>query len=295
MSRTRQVDIEPADGVLGAVVSGMDLRDALDDDALLATIKDAWAGHLVLEWRDQELSVEEHLALGRRFGDLEDMGHVATADGMPREVLVIENDPAKNESTAPPPDYLRGFQNKYVQWHSDQSYRPVPPMGSLFVQREGPVEGGATLFCSMYAAFEALDDDTKAKIAGREAIHDPSLNSANVLREGAIPPADVSQGKGPRHPLVRRHPVTGRAALYLGRRPYAYVCDYPVTESEVLLDTLWKHATDTRFVWQRRDNPPGTVLLWDNRCVMHARTELAASARRVAHRVQIAGEPPVMA
>lgn len=287
------IDIVPSGGPLGAEVRGMDLRHGLDD-ADLAAVREALAEHLVLEWRGQTLSVDQHLALGRRLGDLEDMTHVAAANGLPTEILVIENDPAKNRPDAPP-EYLRGFQNKYVQWHSDQSYRAVPPMGSLFYMREGPAEGGVTQFINMYAAYDALSDDLKNRIAGRMAIHDPSLNSANVLREGAEPPADVSQGRGVRHPLVRRHPVTGRPALYLGRRPYAYICGYAVPESEALLDALWAHATNPRFVWARRDNPVGTVLLWDNRCTMHARTALESDAPRLAHRVQIAGEPPVMA
>lgn len=282
----------PADAPLGAEVRGTSLGEPLDK-ASLEAINAAWARHLVLEWRRQTLSVDQHIAAGRQFGTLEDMSHVAATARLPSEILVIENDPAKNRAPAPPADYVRGFQNKYVQWHSDQSYRPVPPKGSLLLMRDGPQIGGATQFINMYAAYDALSARLKAKIRGRWAIHDPSLNSANVLREGATPPGDVSQGTGPQHPLVRLHPVTQRPALYLGRRPYAYIGGYSVEESEALLDELWAHATDPRFVWARPDNPPGTVLLWDNRCVMHARTALDPNHYRLAHRVQIAGERPL--
>jgi len=86
--------------------------------------------------------------------------------------------------------------------------------------------------------------------------------------------------------------VTGREALYLGRRPYAYVEGYPVAESEDLLDRLWAHATQDAFVWRRPGNRPGDIYLWDNRCVMHCRDALAPTNRRLAHRVQILGEEP---
>ena len=287
------IEVIPAAGPLGAEVRGVDLSSDIDH-ASLAAIERAWARHLVLEWHDQPLTVAQHIAFGRRLGRLEDMSHVDQPEtGLPSEVLVIANDPALNEAAAPPASYLKGFQNKHVQWHSDNSYREVPPKGSLFAVKESPPEGGVTIFSNMYAAYETLSPEMKQKIAGRELIHDPSLNSANVLREGVTPPTDVSKGPGPRHPLVRVHPVTGRSALYLGRRPYAYVCGYDVEESEALLDALWAHATADRFVWQRDVNRLGDLLLWDNRCTMHARTAFASSAPRLAHRVQIAGEPVI--
>jgi len=287
------LEIVPSGGPLGAEIRGVDLASGLDRETL-AAIERAWARHLVLEWHDQSLTVVQHVALGKCFGLLEDMGHVTqAASGLPPEILVVANEPALNAAANAPASYLKGFQNKYVQWHSDNSYREVPPKGSLFSVKESPPSGGVTIFSNMYAAYETLSRDLKDRVAGREIIHDPSLNSANVLRDGVTPPNDVSKGVGPRHPLVRVHPVTGKLALYLGRRPYAYICGYSVAESEALLDALWAHATGDQFVWHRSVNSPGDVLLWDNRCVMHARTGFASSEPRLAHRVQIAGEPVI--
>ncbi len=283
------IEVVPADAPLGAEIRGLDLALPPGGETMDA-IRRAWADHLVLVWRDQDLSVAQHVALGRQFGDLEDMSHVATAPGLPPEVLVIENDPVLNRADdEAPEDYRQGFKEKAVVWHSDNSYRPIPPAGSLFHQREGPPEGGATHFCNMYAALEALPRDLRKMIEGRTAIHDPSHNSAGVLRTGAAAPENVSQGAGPRHPLIRSHPVTGREALYLGRRPYSYIEGYPVADSEGLLDRLWAHATQDAFVWRRAGNRPGDIFLWDNRCVMHCRDALAPTARRLAHRVQILG------
>ncbi|MSO65682.1 MAG: TauD/TfdA family dioxygenase [Alphaproteobacteria bacterium] len=284
--------ITPAAATLGAEISGADLARPLDRDTK-AAIDAAWAEHLVLLWRDQTLTVDQHVAFGRQFGELEDMAHVALSDDLPREVLVVANDPALNGAAVAPEAYRQGFKYHPVQWHSDNSYRPIPPKGSALYVRESPPVGGATLFADMYAACEALPPDLRRLIDGREQIHDPSLNSANVLRRGATPPADVSQGRGPRHPLIRRHPVTGRCALYLGRRPYAYICGYSVGDSEATLDRLWRHATEPRFVWQRETNRAGDLFLWDNRCTMHARDGLNPAARRLAHRVQILGERPI--
>ncbi len=283
------IEVVPADAPLGAEIRGLDL--ALPPDAeTMTAIRRAWAAHLVLVWRGQDINVDQHVALGRQFGDLEDMSHVAVAPGLPPEILVIENDPTLNRTDASAPeDYRQGFKDKAVVWHSDNSYRPTPPAGSLFYQREGPQEGGATHFCNMDAALESLPDDLRKKIEGRTAIHDPSHNSAGVLRTGAAAPDDVSQGTGPRHPLIRGHPVTGRDALYLGRRPYGYVEGYSVAEGEDLLDRLWAHATQDAFVWRRSANRPGDVYLWDNRCVMHCRDALASTDYRLAHRVQILG------
>jgi len=213
------IEVVPADAPLGAEIRGLDLALPPDADTMTA-IRRAWAAHLVLVWRGQDLSVDQHVALGRQFGDLEDMSHVAAAPGLPPEILVIENDPALNEAAAAAPEgYRQGFKDKAVVWHSDNSYRPIPPAGSLFHQREGPPEGGATHFCNMYAALESLPVELRKMIEGRTAIHDPSHNSAGVLRTGAAAPEDVSQGTGPRHPLVRSHPVTGREAFYSGGAP----------------------------------------------------------------------------
>ena len=286
------IEIRPAPACLGAEIVGMDLSRPMSAGDL-SVINAACAEHLVLLWRDQHLTVEQHIAFGRNFGQLEPMSHVAAARDLPAEILVIENDPALNDSAEAPEPYRQGFQFYPVQWHSDNSYRPVPPKGSALYIRESPSTGGATLFSNMHAALEALPSHLRRQIEGRVQIHDPSLNSANVLRKGARLPDDVSQGTGPRHPMVRRHPVTGRSALYLGRRPYAYVCGYSIAESEALLDQLWRHATNPGFIWQRDGNRPGDLFLWDNRCAMHARDGLDSGERRLAHRVQILGERPI--
>lgn len=285
---TGALEVRPAPAALGAEICGVDLAAGVDEQTL-AALRSAWAEHAVLLWRAQSLSVAQHLAVGRLFGTLEDMSHVASAEDLPPEILVVENDPGLNADAGALESYSRGFRNEAVTWHSDNSYRAMPPDGSLLYVRQSPPQGGATNFCDMVAALEALPGGLRAKIDGREAIHDASLNSAGVLRTGATPPRNVAKGRGPRHPLVRRHPVTGRDALYLGRRPYCYICGLDVAESEDVLDRLWAHATEERFVWRRDGNRTGDLFLWDNRSVMHARDGFDAGAPRLAHRLQFVG------
>jgi taurine dioxygenase len=291
--RIGRVQVHPAHAPLGAEIRGLDLTAPVTD-ADLDALREAWADHLVLLWRGVELSVDDHLRIGHLFGALDDMSHVAVESGLPKEMLVIENNPALNQALdTAPENYRQGFQAKLVRWHTDNSYRPVPPRGSLFYMRVAPPAGGVTGFANMYEAYNELPEDLRLAVQGRWAKHDSSLNSGGTLRVGRTPPTDVSRGDGVEHPLARVHPLTGRVALYLGRRPYQYVCGLPVAESETLLDGLWEHAVQDRFVWQRTEQRAGDLILWDNRCAMHSRDWFDPRHRRLAHRVQMTGEPVV--
>jgi taurine dioxygenase len=115
-----------------------------------------------------------------------------------------------------------------------------------------------------------------------------------VLRRGFSHVTDPVAAPGPWHPIVRTHPHTGHDALYLGRRPNAYIQGLPVDESNALLEQLWAHATDERFAWCQRWEL-GDVLIWDNRCVMHRRNGFDPNARRVMHRLQFTGDRPARA
>ena len=130
----------------------------------------------------------------------------------------------------------------------------------------------------------------KKAIEGKSCIHDSSRNSAGELRRGFQTTLDVTKTPGAVHPLVRLHPVTKRKALFLGRRPGAYIHGLSVAESEALLDALWAHATQDRFAWYQKWRI-GDLVMWDNRCVMHRRDAFDENLRRLMHRTQIVGEP----
>ena len=140
----------------------------------------------------------------------------------------------------------------------------------------------------MFVAYEALPADLKTATAGKIAVHDASTNSAGMLRKGYKKVTDVRDVVGARHPLIRTDPRTGRKALFLGRRPNAYVLGLDVPDSEALLDALWAHATQSRFA-MCHEWKVGDLLMWNNLSVLHRRDPFDPRSRRIMHRSQIRG------
>ncbi|MBV8187294.1 MAG: TauD/TfdA family dioxygenase [Alphaproteobacteria bacterium] len=283
--------IQPTGGALAADVHGVDLSKPVSD-ALFQRIADAWAEHLVLRFSGQKLDDHVLMAFSARFGELDRVPVAAV--GFDRLESGLE--PAAQQwvavisSVRKDGKAIGGLGSYELVWHTDMSYNPLPPRASLLYALEVPPDGGNTGFLNMYAAYETLPADLKHAIAGRTCIHDSSRNSAGELRKGFQRTLDVRHTPGAVHPLVRLHPVTKRKALFLGRRPGAYVHGLSVEDSEKLLDAVWAHATQERFAWYQKWRA-GDLVLWDNRCVMHRRDAFDESLRRLMHRTQIVGEP----
>lgn len=283
--------IQPSGGALAADVHGVDLTRPIGD-AAFAQILDAWNRHLVLRFSGQKLDDPALMKFSARFGEL-DRVPIAAADidransGVVPEavdwVAVIAS--VRKDGKA-----VGSLGSYELVWHTDMSYNPLPPRASLLYALEVPPDGGNTGFLNMHEAYETLPAELKRAVEGRSCIHDSSRNSAGELRKGFQRTLDVRQTPGAVHPLVRLHPVTQRKALFLGRRPGAYIHGLPVEESEALLDAVWAHATQERFAWYQKWRA-GDLVLWDNRSVMHRRDAFDESARRLMHRTQIVGEP----
>lgn len=272
---------------LGAEVSCGDVR-TLDEGAFQQVYR-ALLDNLVIRIRGQALSDPDLLAFGKRLGALDFAPLAKTGKERARthpEIVVVSNVTENGEA-------IGVLRDAEVVWHSDNSYRDRPLSYSALYALEIPPAGGNTGFANMYLALETLDPVLRKKIEGRTLKHDMTYNSAGDLREGFQPVNDVREAPGPSHPIIRTHPETGCNALYLGRRPNAYINGLSVAESEALLDALWAHATQDRFtwhhVWQR-----GDILIWDNRCVMHHRDPFDGGYRRVMHRIQCAGDVPAL-
>ena len=187
-----------------------------------------------------------------------------------------------------------------LKWHSDNSYVEVPPTGSLLHAYEVPSKeyGGATSFNNQYLAYETLSDDLKWVIEGKHCVHDDHRNTSGLLRPTKKKPEQREDITGPSHPLVRIHPVTGKRALYLGRHyewPSSYIPELDDKESEAVLAKLWEAATDDSLMWSHDDWQAGDLLMWDNRCTMHARSPVDHSQPRVLHRTLIKGNPVISA
>jgi taurine dioxygenase len=285
-AQSGRFEVVPTSAIVGAEVRCGDLREL--DDAGIAALRAAWLDNLVIVVRGQTLSDPELIAFGRRLGELDLAPLAKTGNEKARahdEVIVVSNVMEDGK----PIGVLRDAE---VVWHSDNSYRDVPLSFSALYALEIPPSGGNTGFANMYRALETLPDDLRRRIDKLTIKHDMTYNSAGDLRDGFKPVNDVRDAPGPSHPIVRTHAETGYNALYLGRRPNAYIDGLPVEESERLLETLWAHATQPQLTWHHQWRA-GDLLMWDNRCVMHYRAPFDGGARRVMHRIQGKGDKPV--
>ena len=281
-----RIQVTPTGGALGAEVRGADLRRV--DEAAFDAIHRAWLDHSVLLFRGQALGDDELIAFSRRFGGL-DQAPVqengrAFVDGHP-ELYVVSN--VLGADGAP----IGSLGAGEAVWHTDMSYLPRPPKASMLYSLEVPPTGGDTWFCSMHAAYEALPEALRGRAEGLRVKHDGTFNSGGYVRAGVVPTDDPRTSPGTLHPLVCRHPETGRRMLYLGRRRNACIEGLPLAESDALLDELWSYAGADATVW-RHHWRAGDLVLWDNRCTMHRRDPFDAASRRVMHRTQIMGEAP---
>ena len=263
---------------LGAEIGGVDLSRPLAD-AQLAAIEDALVENELIIFRNQEISSEDLMRFGRRFGELT-VHPFAPSDGAAPQLITFRND-AKN---AP-------FGTDV--WHSDETFRAEPPMATVLVAKEVPALGGDTMFASMSAAFEGLSERLRRFISGLEAIHDlkpfralfgdSEEDRRNLQRfELAYPPRA--------HPVVRIHPVSGREVLFVNPQFTIAIRDMDERESRSLLDTLFQQALIPEYQF-RLHWAPNTVAMWDNRSVQHYAIHDYYPQRRTMERVTIRGGP----
>ena len=281
------MQINALSDVCGAEVIGLDCGGPIDDQAF-ETIKQAFADHSVLIFRDQNLSPEQHLEFSRHWGDLN--SHILTQYLLPGypELLAVSN--KKDEKGEP-----LGIEDAGRYWHTDVSYEDVQPMGSLLYGLEVPTEGGDTLFASQYRAYENVPEYLKGEIASLKARHRFNYVQIQSSEDSNRKPLTEEQKKqlvGAVHPVVRTHPETGRKALYVNPGFTESLIDVDEHESRALLDKLFGYATDPaviyRHKWQLRD-----LVFWDNRCLMHHATPYPADSIRHMHRTTVAGSVPV--
>jgi taurine dioxygenase len=264
---------------IGTEVLGVDLAD----DFQQATID--WLSALLVErkvlfFRDQHISVDEHVAFARRFGELEVHPFIPNKTAHP-EVIKLDND--------------REHPPKINIWHSDVTWREVPSLGSILRARVVPDVGGDTLFADMEAAYDALDDATKARIDGLVAVHDNEGFLAGMKANGASDGAvETMRQQFPpaRHPVVRTHPVSGRKSIYVNRAFTRTIEGMPEDDAQALLECLYRQAwipdLQCRFRWR-----VDSLAFWDNRAVQHYAAADYWPAERRMERVTIIGDRPI--
>ena len=268
------IRVSPCTAAIGAEISGIDLARPLGNQQF-QELHDALMAHQVLFFRDQPLTLDQHKAFGRLFGDLAIHPNTPGPDGHP-EILPIHADASSKRIAG-------------ERWHSDVSCDPEPPMGSILNLKVVPPVGGDTVFASMYAAFNALSPGMKQYLAGLTSIHDGSMNYSRTNRLiGAEGPRSFPRAE---HPVIRTHPVTGRQAIYVNPVFTMAIKDVPENESKAILDFLYEHCAQphwqVRFRWQ-----PESVAFWDNRCVQHIAMWDYFPGVRSGYRVTVKGDKP---
>lgn len=277
---TRSTSFRPFPAAAGAEVEGIDLSILTEADK--RTIHAEWLDNLFLVFHDQKLTNDQLITVSRIFGEPE-ISAVAPKDGIYQQIAVISN---VVEDGKP----IGALGAGELLWHSDHSFNETPLAAAMLYAREVPDEGGNTLFSNMYRALETLPAGLRARIEALTIKNDGSLNSAGQRRTDAVI-EDLRTYEGPSHPVVRTHPETGNNALYLGRRPNAYVNGMSIEDSEELLNKLWAHASNPDFTWSHKWRV-NDLVVWDNRCLMHRRDSFDQNARRVMYRAQCAGDRP---
>jgi taurine dioxygenase len=276
------MDVLPLTPAIGAEVRGVDLAEPLDDETF-RRIEQAWHAQGVLLFREQDLSEEDQVAFAGRFGEL---GRVVNKHGgvtLTRHpsVMLVSNIRQDGRLIGALPDGEMLF-------HSDQCYVERPCMATFLYAIEVPSKGGNTLFANTTLAWETLPAEIKTAVEGKRAMNVYDYAGAPTQRSAAVA-ADAPRFA---HPVVRTHPATGRRALFVNRLMTHYIEGVPRAESDRLLAAIFDHQEQRRFVYEHVWRP-GDLVLWDNRCTLHARTDFSAAERRLLRRCIVLGERPV--
>ena len=277
-ARPGTLALRPLSPALGAEISGVDLRDPIDA-ALKGKLLDVWHEHLVILLRDQVLDEDAQVRFAETFGPPAKITSGRGFSVRHPSVMLISNIRQDGKPIGALPD-------GEMQFHTDQCHQAVPAKATLLYAIEIPSHGGNTLFANAYAAYATLPDDIKARIEGRRALN--AYDKDSTQRTARYDNAASSC----RHPVVRTHPATGRKALYVNRLMTREIEGLSRAESDALLEKLFDHQEQQQFVYEHVWRP-GDLLMWDNRCTLHARTDFPAGERRLLRRVTILGEKPV--
>lgn len=272
------MQIKKASDSVGAVVDGINLTKMSDDE--FADIRNAFHAHGALFFRGQSLTPEEHIAFAERWGDIDINRFFTPVDDYPQIAQVLKE-----------PDQELNIGGG---WHTDHSYDQIPAMGSILYALEIPPTGGDTLFAGMSAAYDALDDEMKERIADLKALH----GNAHIFGKQSSYRDEVGDrfgnqkaaGQEAVHPIVLTHPDSGKKGLYVNPGFTLRVLDMEEAESAALLKQLYEHIMQPqfhyRFQWEE-----GSLAMWDNRATWHYALNDYQGHRRYLHRITVAGGP----
>jgi taurine dioxygenase len=274
-----RIEARPTSGAVGAEILGIDLSCGLDDSDV-DELRAAFNAYGVIFFRDQAISPEQHVAFAERFGTININRFFKAAPGYP-QIAEVRKEPSQKTNIG-------------GGWHTDHSYDQIPALGSILLAREVPQHGGDTLFASMALAYDALSDGLKRTLESLRAVH----SSRHVFGAAAqyVKDSDGRLGNSDHatqdasHPVIIRHPETGRQTLYVNPAFTLRFEGWTDAESKPLLDFLYAHASrpefQTRFVWRE-----GSIAFWDNRATWHLAINDYHGERRLMHRITLDGVP----
>jgi taurine dioxygenase len=275
----RTLSVTPTDSTCGARIDGVDLRRL--DDSQIAAIRAAWLAHQVLAFPDQDLTLEELERFALTIGPFGVDPYFESVPGHPH-VAQVRREP--EEQT---PIFAEA-------WHSDWSFLEQPPAATVLYGNIIPPVGGDTLFANQYAAYDALSRELKSVLANQQGIHSARRGYA---RDGAYGERDQGRSMAIRysdsalatqlHPMVRTHPETGRSMLFINPGYTIGIEGISASEATQLLIELFTHQVRAEFVYRHRWSEK-MLVMWDNRCVLHAATGGYQGHRRLLHRITVA-------
>jgi alpha-ketoglutarate-dependent taurine dioxygenase len=274
--------VTPIDATLGAVVTGFALSQM--GASTWKTVEQAFHDYAVLVFPGQHLTEDEQVAFANRFGDIE----LLAPDPEQKAVAISNQKPDGSIMEAHEHRFksLRGNEG----WHTDSSYMPLAAKASILSAQVVPSAAGETEWADMRAAYDALDETMRRRLAGLSAYHSLYYSQARI---GHVVQTGTAYGfhtKGaPLRPLVKVHPITGRPALFIGRHAYG-IPGLGEAESEKLLSDLVDFACRPPRTYAHRWRP-GDVVIWDNRCVLHRARPYDFREPRVMRHTRVAGDP----
>jgi len=290
IGKNARFKVEPTGGPLGADIVDFPFDDFTQDD--VDQMRRAWVDNLVVRFRHTKITDEQQIRFSSMLGKfvIHPRQMQEGTHGSHREILVISN--AKKADGSPAGDLGDGE----VKWHTDTWFQERPPAASILRAIKLPPSGGNTYFLNMYMAYETLPEPLKKAVEGRFIHHQKVYDGRGDIRMGQTKPEndDIRTWPGMPHPIVRTHGESGRKALYLGGRRKPWIIGMPLDESEDLLNRIWEHVVQDRFVWGQVWEM-GDMVMWDNRAVMHRRDPFDPNTIRLMHRTAIQGERPVLA
>ncbi len=274
-------------GPLGIEITSIDVRDELSENDLAALRRVVLEEGLVL-FREQPLDGSAQVELARRFGALEVLS--LNSGAFDEKSIVLANVDESGKSLAPDGERMRTLAIN-DGWHTDSSFREVPASFALLSAVTVPEQGGDTLFASLQKGWDALSSDEQSALYGLDGIHDYLA----AYRSRGIDMSDVSGFDLPprTHPIVRRHPETGRTGLFITEHMNG-VEGLPEDESSELLAKLIGVCTQPERIYRHRWSV-GDLLIWDNRSTIHRAQGCESRTPRVMHHVRVAGSEPAIA